>query len=264
MGHPPQLPGQCLDVDDKPADLNAAAGGACAGAYEHQHDQYRAAVAGPEVKVRGGVTGGGHHRGDAEECVHGLCVIPQDSGMTQIKQNGDGCKEEHDQIPADLLHFYGVLEFSQNHQVVEIEVHAEQGHENGGDPFAEHGVFRIAGIQHTEAAGTGCAKGQTQRLEGVHFADAQQDKVHNGQSQIDAVEPNGRLPQLRHQLTHRGAGGFCPHQVEVLPPCHGENGQHKHQNAHAANPVGKAPPEQHTVIHGFYFIQNAGAGGGKA
>ena len=43
-----------------------------------------------------------------------------------------------------------------------------------------------------------------------------------------------------------------------------QNRHGKHQYAHAAYPVGKAAPEQHTVTHGFHIAQDAGAGGGKA
>ena len=40
--------------------------------------------------------------------------------------------------------------------------------------------------------------------------------------------------------------------------------QHEHQDAHAAQPVREAPPEQHTLVQGFHLGQDAGAGGGEA
>ena len=44
-------------------------------------------------------------------------------------------------------------------------------------------------------------------------------------------------------------------------------GQHrhdKHQNAHAAYPVGKLPPKQVALGHGLDIAENRGAGGGEA
>lgn len=177
---------------------------------EHQHHQNRPAVAGPQIKVRRGISGGGHHRGHAEKGIYGLGLRSQHSRMLQIQQNRNGRKEEQDQIPANLLHLDGILKLLQDHQIVEVEVHAEQCHKHGHDPFAVEGVFGKAGIQHRKSAGACGTKGQAQGLKGWHPADPQQQEADHRQAQINPVEPDGRLPEALAPACPRWGRGSPP------------------------------------------------------
>ena len=97
-----------------------------------------------------------------------------------------------------------------------------------------------------------------------HATCQQQNGHQSGDAQIDEVEDAGSILRFGHQLAHNRSGHFR------LEDVHGAVGQlfgddrHQHQHAHAANPVGKAAPEQVAALHGFYIRQNGGAGGGKA
>ena len=122
-----------------------------------------------------------------------------------------------------------------------------------------------AEVPAAEAAGAGAAEGVDAGVEERHPARQQQQDLDDGHHQIDAVEDLGGVAHAAHQLARRGAGHLRPqhmHPVAVAP--HGQNGHHEHQHAHAAHPVGEAPPEQAAAGQGLHLREDGGAGGGKA
>ncbi len=88
--------------------------------------------------------------------------------------------------------------------------------------------------------------------------------MNHRHADVNQVQHSGGIHHLGAQLANGRAGAFCPHQVHVRTAGHLNHRQQEHQNTHAAQPVGKAAPEQHTVGQGFYITENTGAGGGEA
>ena len=121
-----------------------------------------------------------------------------------------------------------------------------------------------AGGLDAETAGTGGAEGMQHRVKQRHSPQHQQRNENHRHDQIDAVQNQGGLPHPGHQLAAGGTGNLCFHNIQGLSLRLGQHRQHKHQHAHAAYPVGKAAPEQHSPAHGLHIGQNAGTGGGKA
>lgn len=210
----PHLLDNALDHDDTARYLDAATGAACAGADEHEQNQYSPAGGGPEVKVGGGKTGGCDDGGNLKSCM-GQGFKGGGVAIQNLEEDKSGRTENDDKVPANFLHGKGLFEFAEQDQVVGVEVDAKQRHENGVDPLLIGGIAHHAVVFDGKAAGACGTKGGGQRVEQWQLAGQQKQHLQDGHAQINQIQDAGSVLDLRHQLAHRRAGALGAHQVHV-------------------------------------------------
>ena len=148
-------------------------------------------------------------------------------------------------VGPQLLRAEHIPEPADEQEVIEVEVHAEQQHENADDHIEIGALIGAhAQVPAAEAAGAGGAEGMDAGIEQGHAAQQQKDDLNDGHDQIDAVEDLGRIAHAADQLAHGRAGHLRPQKVHAVAVAHGQDGHDEHQHAHAAHPVGEAAPEQ--------------------
>ena len=258
-----ELLGQGLTQNEETAHLDAAAGTAGAGANEHEHDQNLFREGRPQVKIAAGKAGGG------DDGAHLKSGLPQRLAKAvvhtiNIRSDDTHCHDDDHKVAPHLLAGSSAAELAHEQQEVGVEVDAEQDHENGHDPLD---VGRKAGkavVAEAEAAGTRRTKGSEHGFEQGHSANQQEHQLQHGKGKVDAVQDLSGGLHLRHKLVHLRAGAFGFHQVDVRAASQRQQREQKHQNTHAANPVGEAAPEQNAVGQPLHGGQDAGTGGGKA
>ena len=154
---------------------------------------------------------------------------------------------------------------AEQQEIIQVEVDAEQQHEH-----TDHDLkIRVVVGTHAqrlvaEAAGARRAEGVNERVKQWHTARAEHDRLDNGHGEIDGVEDFGAVAQFARDLAAGRAGDLSAHQVHGAAVRHGQHRHRKNKNAHTADPVGKAAPEQDTVAQRLNIGQNRGAGGRKA
>ena len=121
-------------VDDDAGELDAAGGGAGAGAQEHQDEQHVLGQLRPQVEIGGSVAGGGDDGSDlegglADDLLQGV-VLGGDADAHQ----DDGYQDDA-QVRPQLGAAQDFLELFAQCQIVHIEVDPKEGHEDGGDPL---------------------------------------------------------------------------------------------------------------------------------
>ena len=156
---------------------------------------------------------------------------------------------------------HGILQPLSGNIVIEVKVYAEHDHENGNHNLLESRIVRTAGIQDREASGAGGSECNAQCIEQGHVPQQKNDNFHYGQPDIQFVQCQCRRFYLRNQLGNRRAGAFRLHQEHLTSAGQRQKRNHKYNNAHAADPVGKAAPEKNAVRYGFHIRQYAGSGG---
>ncbi len=243
--------------------LNAAARAARASADKHQHHQNRPGRLRPQIKIHRGKTRGRddrrhlkRHMTQTSEKSHGR-VISVDQYDTCGGQN-------HQKVSPHFLHAKSCLPFFKQKKKIHIEIHAKQKHKNRRYPLNVRGIPGHTVILNAKAPRTRRTESRSHRIKYRHAAQKQQHDLHHGQKQIDLIKDCRRMLHLRYQLAHGRPRTLRPHQVHVRSPGHLDHCQQKHQHAHAAQPMGKAPPEQHTIGQTFHLGQHTGARRGKA
>ena len=232
--------------------LNAAAGTAGTGTNKHQQHQDQLGGGGPQIKVTGGIAGGGNDRSHLKKYL-GQRVEHALTAMENIDKDHRCSTQNDQQISTDLFHGESILEVLEQNEIIGVEVNAEQHHKDGNDPLA---IGRIAGdavILYAKAAGARRAEAMGHCFKGRHTAQQQQQDLDQRQSDINDIQDAGGIAQTRYQLAHRGAGALGPHQVDVAAAVQRHHRQHKHQNTHTADPVGEAAPEQGYMAQGLHI-----------
>ncbi len=112
-------------------------------------------------------------------------------------------------------------------------------------------------VQDPETAGAGRAESGAQRIEQRHAEHEQQQHQNDRHDPVDRIQQKRGMPDLRHKLADRRARRFCFHQIHRRTARHRQHRKHEHQHAHAADPVGEAPPDQAGVRQRFDIRQNA-------
>ena len=251
-----------LGQSDQTADFHAAAGAAGTGADEHQGHQDGLGKGRPQVVVTAGKAGGGDdgahlegrllHRG--AEIGKEIPDVPAD--------HGDGRRND-DQVPADFLDGDGLLEFAAGQVEVGAEVDTEQNHKDRHHHLDVGGIAGQAVIADTEAAGAGGAESNQQSIHQGTAPRQHKENLEDGHPQIDGVEDFGGGLDRGNHFFDLGAGAFGLHQVDMAAAGQRHHGQQKDQNAHAADPVGEAAPEQNPHGQALHVGQDRSAGGGE-
>ena len=149
-------------------------------------------------------------------------------------------------------------------QIIHIEVHAEQNHENRNNPLQIRGIAGNTVVSDTEASRSGCSEHRRDRIKERHPAKQQKDKLQQTQSDIHAIEQHRRAFYTRYELADRRPRALCFHHVHVRAACKRKYRHHKYQHTHASDPVRKTTPEQQAVRHMLDLRQNTRAGRRKS
>ena len=134
MDHPFQLPACHLHQQDGTGNFQPAAGGAGAGAQEHEDEQDVLGQLRPQVEIGGSVAGGGDDGGDLEgglsdDLLQGV-VLGGDADAHQ-----DDGHQDDAQVRPQLGAAQDFLELFAQCQIVHVEVDPKEGHKDGGDPL---------------------------------------------------------------------------------------------------------------------------------
>ena len=228
-----------LGQGDQTADFHAAAGAAGTGTDEHQGHQDGLGKGRPQVVVAAGKAGGGDDGAHLEGCLlHRGAEIGEEIPDVPA-DHGDGRRND-DQVPADFLDGDGLFEFAAGQVEVGAEVDAEQNHKD------RHHHLDVGGIagQAVIADGAGGAESNQQSIHQGTAPRQHKENLEDGHPQIDGVEDFGGGLDRGNHFFDLGAGAFGLHQVDMAAAGQRHHGQQKDQNAHAADPVGEAAPEQ--------------------
>ena len=113
-------------------------------------------------------------------------------------------------------------------------------HEDRNDHLLPDRIAGKSRIQHSESSGASRSEGQAERVKDRHSEDQEQHHLHHGQRDVHLVQDPGGLACLRDHLLHAGARALRLHQEHrAAAGCQRYNRHDKHQDSHAAYPVGK-------------------------
>ena len=253
----------CLKKDNKAGNLDSAAGTSGAGTDKHQHHQDGLGHLRPCVEIGSGVSGCGDDGTDLEGCLlEGLC----DGRIKVFNINGDNNNRggDNSQVAANLFHAEGFFGLSQQKKEIKAEVYAKQDHKHGYDILKIGRIPCHTVVFDSEASCSCCSEGEGQSVKQRHPSCQKKQDLKQRQRDIDRIQDFGSGLQLRNQLFHRGTRAFCLHQIHVIASCKRKQAQDKDENAHSADPVSKASPEQNAVGQAFHIAEYAGSRGGKA
>ena len=180
--------------------------------------------------------------------------------MADVDRDRDDREGNDAKISLQLAHFEHFAEFSPENEEIGIEVDAEHDDEHRDDALQQAGVARAAVVAHAESAGTGTAEGDAERVKQRHACDLQDDDLRHGDTEVDGIQYFGSVFHARNELADSRARALCAHQVHVVAAGHGENSENEDDDAHSADPVRKAAPEQAGMAEGLDVRQDTGSG----
>ena len=242
----------------------AAAGRTGARADEHQQHEQGAAERRPPVEIHGRKTGRCDDGRDLEQGVM-EALAQRAKHRPHVKGDEPGEYENDAEIDADLLDAERLTEFAREDEKIGAEIDAKQDHKDRDDVLEVRAVVVRDGIVPVaEAARTGRAERDADRVEERHAADEQQDHLEHGQTEVDRVQDGRGVAHMRRHLGDRGAGAFRTHEEDGLSAREREHDQHEHEHAHAADPVRQAAPEHGGVAERLDVAENGRAGRGEA
>ena len=244
-------------------ELQTAGGAAGAAADKHQQHEQELGVFRPEIEVRGGKAGRRDDRCDLEERI-AQRMADAAVEIADVKCDRDDGKGDHTEEPAQLLVAQRGADVAEQDEVIQAEVDAEEYHEHAHDDV-DIGAVVVADAQRArgQAAGAGGGERVQQRIVKAHAAGDEQNHLHERERDVQQVEDGGGLADARHELADRRAGHLGAHDVHRAVAAHGQHGQHEHEDAHAADPVRKQPPEHAAAGHALRRCDDAGAGRGQ-
>ena len=177
------------------------------------------------------------------------------------REDGEGDDAEE---PAQLLVAQRGADVAEQNEVIQAEVGAEEDHEHAHDDV-DIGAVVVADAQRArgQAAGAGGGERMQQCVIKAHAAGDEQNRLHERERDVQQVEDGGSLADARHELADRRAGHLGAHDVHRAVAAHGQHGQHEHEDAHAADPVRKQPPEHTAAGHALRRCDDAGTGRGQ-
>ena len=254
-----------LEQYGQTADLQTACGRSGTGTDDHQREQDHLGKHRPQIEIRRGITGRRDHRGNLEEgvakCLQQGAVIQRED--VECDHHHTACDDQ--QIHAQFFIAEDAADVFDQQKVEHVEVDAKQQHEHGDHHLQINAVIEgDAGVLDGKTAGTGRTEGRAQRIEQRHAAQQQEEDHDRGQHQIDLIENGCALPQTGHQLADDWSRCFCPHDVHHAVVGAGDDGEQKDEDAHTADPVCEAAPEQRGVGECLDIGQDAGTGRGKS
>ena len=185
--------------------------------------------------------------------------------MGHIHSDGQHRRSHNPQISPQFLGVEHIPEPADHQEVIEVEIDAEQQHENTDHKLVIGISIRTyTEIAVAEAAGASGAEGVDAGVKERHPSRQQQKDFQQRHDQVNAIENLGAVAHAADQLAHRGPRHLGPHQMHAVAIRHRKNCHHEDQHAHAAHPVGECPPEQDATGLGLDVGEDGGPGGGEA
>ena len=177
--------------------------------------------------------------------------------MADIGRDGNGGKGHDAQIRPQFLGLCHIPEAAHQQEVIQIEVDAEGQHPDTGDNVDICAVVGShAGVPAGKAAGTGSTEGVDAGIERVHAAQKQQSDHHQRHDKIHTIEDLGGIAHAADQLARRRPRHLCPEDMHGVAVAHRQDRHDEHQHAHAADPMGKAAPQQAAPAEGLHRRQD--------
>ena len=133
--------------------------------------------------------------------------------------------------------------FSEKEIKVGVEVDAEEDHKYRDDRLLQDGIAGDAVSQNTESSGTCCSEAEAKGIKERHSRNEQEYDLRDCDPQVDHVKDLCGIPDLGDELADDRSRALRAHQVHLTAHsagAHGHDGEDKDDDAHAANPVGKA------------------------
>ena len=184
-----------------------------------------------------------------------------------IDRDRDDSEGNDPQIPADLTDAESFLFIlPQEKDKVCIKVDAEQDHENRDDGLLKNRIAGNTVAENAETSGAGGAEAQAETVKKRHARDEEQYDLCDGHTEVDHIEDHGGVADLGNKLSHDRARALRPHHMHLTahsPLTHGHYGEDKDDDAHTADPVGKASPEEAGMAERFNICQDTGSCGRK-
>jgi hypothetical protein len=84
-------------------------------------------------------------------------------------------------------------------------------------------------------------------IEKLHVTRPEQQDLHDRENDVNGPQSLGRLLDLGMQLIRNGSGHLGHEQLHAAHPEQGQYGQGHHDDPHAPEPLGQAPPEKESV-----------------
>ena len=254
-----------FEREDDASDFDIARSGARHGSRAHEQHQQELYAVVPAAELLGGESGRGDDGNDMENAVAdspAWCLVLQEE---QQQGQQEAAAADNDQVPPEFLVLPDFVKVTGEHPVHQDKAGAGQEHEHGDDRFDIGGIpVADAGVAGGESARGHGREGVTQGIEPVHGTEGQQYGFGQCQTEIDEPHEFGRLSQARAQLFIDRTGDFCGEKLETAEFDHRHDGQRQQDNAHAAQPLDDAAPEQDGVGQGLHILQDGGSGSGES
>ena len=174
------------------------------------------------------------------------------------RDHRDG-EKDNAHVPAELGIFEREVELLLQQEEVDREVHAEQRHEDRCDRLQIRAVACERVCLDGKAARTGRCKRVAERVKKRHAASQVKYHLYERERKVDRIQDFRRVDHSRDHLADRRPRALGTQEMDALPAFHFDDGQHEYQNAHAAQPVRKAPPEEHAAAERLDVRQDARA-----
>ena len=258
---------EIFEKDQQPADLDTSRGGAGAAADKHHGDDKDAREVRPAVVVRGDKTRRGADRNDGEgrvaQCrgdIGGLGVVEQAGGHRERDH------AEKNEVKPSFLVLFPFAPALREQPRVEHETDRAEQHENDEPPFDGGAPVKTdARILRAEAAGGDGRERVADGVEDGHAEHDKPDKAHRRYAEVDLPEADGGVAHACGEAFTEFARGLAAEEgFRATAAGHRQHGDEKHEDAHAAEPLGGGAPEEQAARPDFHVGDRAGARGGEA
>ena len=266
-----------FDGNDDAGDLDAACGGARHRTREHQNDERRGGDCGPDVIVRRGEACGGDKRCHLEKgMAEGfLCGVVLGEGFKPAHEaeeyEGHSCRDDQ-KIAPELLAAQNCADLADEDEIIKAEIAAEKQKEDRHRILRKGVEERHALGNETEAACACTAEGgeQTEK-ELIVFISRngliahQNNDLEHGHAKVDHIkDARGRF-HFGNKLADLRPRAFRTEQMHGRAiVAFGNKNENENKDAHAADPMGKASPEEGGARDQRDIRDDAGTCGGEA
>ena len=182
---------------------------------------------------------------------HGLFQRRIHSSHIERDKN-DRCKNDG-QICLYLRHTDRQFEFLSYQIKIELEVDTACDHEKCGNILQNRRIPHIADILDRKSSGTHGSERMAHSLKERHTEDPEKQHLRDCDSQINAIENDRTVTDLRYEFTDDRPRALCLHKVKGRASQKRHNSEHEDKYTHASNPVRKASPDQRTVVQRLHF-----------
>ena len=161
-----------------------------------------------------------------------------------IPGNHASCQKDNQEIRSYLLGRNGGLSLFAKHQIIKVKIHTERDHGDCQNPLLYRCVCCTTAVQHGKASCSGSSHGECDRIKCLHAGKQQGSNGKKCHAKINLIQNFSGSAHSRNKFGNSRSRALCLHQVHDGTALHRKQCKNEHKNAHTANPVGKASPEQ--------------------